>query len=449
MKEIKRGGLRRRFAIGTAGARSGLGLLSSQAAGLLLPKDQQKVHRDQALEREAKRFVAQLGELKGAYVKIGQMLALYGEHLLPRPVTQALHSLEAQTLPLDWSVMEKTLVAGLSKEKCALLKIDPSSFAAASLSQVHIAEHPKTGEKICLKIQYPGVADTIDDDFNSVVSMLKLTRWVKSARQFEALMLELKAYLRKEVDYRYEVNIAERIRAYLNDDQRYLIPSYQSELCTQTVLSMDFVDGYDVMDEKVQALSLERRNRLAIAMLELFFKEMFSWRLMQTDPNFGNYRIMIDEHGDDDRLALLDFGAVHELDKNFSDSVRKTILAAHDQDIDTTIEGLIGLKCLREQDSETVKRSFAEFCSYILEPFKEDLSQVPTHAQSESGMYDWHNSGLLKRAGKKGSEKMLVKGFAVPPAEFMLIVRKLTGVFTFVSALRAELNCADLLEPYR
>ena len=78
MKKIKSGGLRRRFALGAAGARGGLGLLSSKAAGLLLPKDQQAVHNELALKREAIRFVKELGELKGAYVKIGQMLALYG-----------------------------------------------------------------------------------------------------------------------------------------------------------------------------------------------------------------------------------------------------------------------------------------------------------------------------------------------------------------------------------
>ena len=116
MKKIKTGGLRRRFAIGAAGARGGLGLLSSKASGLLLSKDQQQAHHDAALEREALRFVKQLGELKGAYVKIGQMLALYGEHLLPKAVTAALHTLESQTTELDWSVIEPQLQQALEQE---------------------------------------------------------------------------------------------------------------------------------------------------------------------------------------------------------------------------------------------------------------------------------------------------------------------------------------------
>ena len=122
MKKIKKGGFSRRFAIGVAGARGGLGLLTSKASGLLLPKDQQEAHNDAALKREAERFVKQLGELKGAYVKIGQMLALYGEHLLPNAVTEALHTLEAQTTPLDWNSIEPSL----KKSLACLLYTSPS-----------------------------------------------------------------------------------------------------------------------------------------------------------------------------------------------------------------------------------------------------------------------------------------------------------------------------------
>jgi len=449
MKEIKRGGLRRRFAVGAAGARSGLGLLSSQATGLLLTKKEQKAHKEKALEREANRFVAELGELKGAYVKIGQMLALYGEHILPQAVTRALHRLESQTSPLDWSAIETELQSSLDEGKLAQLDIDSTPFAAASLSQVHLAKMPDVHENVCVKIQYPNVADTIDDDFKSVVSMLTLTRWIKSVRQFDSLMRELKAYLVKEIDYQRELNTAQRITAYLAQDQRYLVPHYHTDLCCPTVLTMQFVEGYDVTHACVQSLNQQRRNHLALAMLELFFKEMFDWQLMQTDPNFGNYRIVIDEDGENDRLALLDFGAVHELSDGFSASLKKTILAAQDENTGETIAGLVELKCLREHDSDNVKLSFAQFCSYLLEPFKRDLSQAPEHARTAEGLYDWYASGLLKRAGKLGSESVLVNGFAIPPAEFMLMVRKLTGVFTFVSALRAELDCADLLDRYR
>jgi predicted unusual protein kinase regulating ubiquinone biosynthesis (AarF/ABC1/UbiB family) len=297
-------------------------------------------------------------------------------------------------------------------------------------------------------VQYPGIADTIEDDFKNVMQMLALTRWISSGRQLQELTQELKQHLLMEVDYQYELTIAQRMAARVADDSRYYVPTYYTPFCTGSVLAMEFVEGLEVNHPDVQALSQARRNRLAEAMLTLFFNEAFEWRLMQTDPNFGNYRILIDDQGQNDRLVLLDFGAVRELPIDFSRSLKKTILAAHYGDVDATIEGATELRCLKPGDSERVKRSFADFCCYILEPFASDMAVVPEPAVTADGLYDWRASRLLNRAGRVGSEGMMVKGFAVPPSEFMLMMRKLTGVFTFVAALGAKMNAAELLEQH-
>ncbi len=443
MKEIKKGGLRRRFAVGVAGARGGVGLLSSKATGFLLPKEQKRLHNEMALEREAMRFVVELGKLKGAYVKIGQMLALYGEHVLPKAVTKALHTLEAQTEPLSWGAIKKQLEPNNER-----LTIKETPLAAASLAQVHLASSIQIDKPLCLKIQYPGVADSIEDDFRNVLQMLTLARWAPSGRQFQDLVSELKAHLVSEVDYVRELQTAEEVSRLLAGDDRYLVPGYYREYCSTSVLAMDYINGFEVTHPKVQALSQTRRNKLADAMLNLFFKEAFEWRLMQTDPNFGNYRVLIDPQGEDDKLVLLDFGAVQSLPTGFSRALKETILAAHYGDEAKTVSGLIELNCLRSSDSDKVKQSFIEFCELIIEPFARDFSDVPNYAVTEGGAYDWHASRLLKRAGKLGSKRMLAKGFVVPPSEFMLMVRKLTGVFTFVSTLKAQTKSCHLLERY-
>ncbi len=458
MKSIKKGGLSRRLSIGVAGAKGGLGLLQAKAGSLLLPKDQQQAHNDKALEREAKRFVEHLGELKGAYVKIGQMLALYGEHILPVQVTSALHTLESSTTPLDWGVMRPVLVSELGQEVVSAMMIDQQALAAASLSQVHKARFDLTKANftqnaddesaICIKIQYPEIANAIEDDFKNMMQMLALARWVKSGRQMESLTKELKHYLVRETNYRYELETASKVGDLLRGDNRYQVPHYYEKACTKKVLTMEYVDGVDVTDPSVQSLSQKRRNALAESMLELFFKEAFEWRLMQTDPNFGNYRISIDNHSDNDKLVLLDFGAVHELSESFSKALQVAIMAAQEGDTPSLVEGLIALNCLRQSDSEAVKKSFAEFCQFILEPFKNSFEGVPSFA-IDGDVYHWKASRLLKRAGRVGSQGMLVKGFTVPPSEFMLMVRKLTGVFTFVSALGAKTKSAHLLNAYR
>ncbi len=423
-------------------------MLQAKAGSLLLPKEQQQAHNDRALEREAARFVTQLGELKGAYVKIGQMLALYGEHILPPQVTNALHTLESATTPLEWDAIQLALEEQLGSHRLSDLNCDSAPIAAASLSQVHRASLAAIDAPVCVKVQYPNIADAIEDDFKNVMQMLSLARWVKPGRQLESLTKDLKRYLLEEVDYHNELHTAELVRTRLQGDRRYVVPQFYPHYCTDKVLTMEYIAGLDVMDKKVQSLSQERRNRLAEAMLELFFKEAFEWRLMQTDPNFGNYRILLDERDSNDQLVLLDFGAVHELSEAFSESLRSTILAAQNHQTSAVIQGLEQLNCLRETDSDEVKQSFAQFCEYILEPFRHEYDSVPDYALAGHN-YDWKQSRLLKRAGRVGSQSVLVKGFAVPPPEFMLMVRKLTGVFTFVSALGAKTRSSDLLNSYR
>ena len=441
MKKVKTGAMRRRISLSVAGVKSGVNLVGSNIAGLLVADDKKEAHRNAALEREASRFVAELGRLKGAYVKIGQMLALYGEHLLPAAITRALHTLEAQTTPIDWPAISSNLSKELDD-----LEIEQEAFAAASLAQVHRA---KLGtQAVCVKIQYPGIAGAIDDDFQHVLQMLKLGRWVKSARQLEQVTKQLKQHLVAEVDYLKELSKAEKISELLDADDRYVVPSYYPDYCSPEVLTMDFIVGLDVTDELVQQLPLDRRNRLAIAMLELFFKEAFDWGLMQTDPNFGNYRIIIDQDGEKDQLVLLDFGAVHELENGFKSALKTTILGAWLGDHDQTVAGLIALRCLRTNDSAEVKDSFVQFCFLLMEPFRKDFSLVPANALTEDGIYKWYESNLLKRSAKFGSSQVANLGFTVPPSEFMLIARKLTGVFTFVSTIRAELNASSMLDAY-
>ena len=114
-----------------------------------------------------------------------------------------------------------------------------------------------------------------------------------------------------------------------------------------------------------------------------------------------------------------------------------------------TINGLKVLNCLNKDSSDEVQQSFARFCQFLLEPFDVDQSDWPDFVVSETGEYDWRNSKLLKRAGKLGGKSMLVKGFSLPPVEFMLLSRKLTGVFTFISKLGAQFNAAPLLQKYQ
>ncbi len=153
--------------------------------------------------REARHFVRELGKLKGTYIKIGQMLALFGEQFLPRVLVDALRDLSDQTEPLHWDALESSVRDSLGA-RYQELDIDPQAIAAASLAQVHLARIRASGDWICLKIQYPGLAQVIDADFDAVVRMLLLARWVKAGRELDDWLESMRAHLHNEIDYRRE-----------------------------------------------------------------------------------------------------------------------------------------------------------------------------------------------------------------------------------------------------
>ena len=182
-RSLKRRAIPRSLSMSLAGIRAGGALAVDSAMQKIMGKGGEDEDSEFA-RREARRFVNELGKLKGTYVKIGQMMALFGEHFLPPVLAEAMHGLGNQTEPLHWESIEPVLRESLG-EKFAELEIERAALAAASLAQVHRARVLATGEEICLKVQYPGLADVIDSDFDAVVRMLVLARWVQAGRDLD------------------------------------------------------------------------------------------------------------------------------------------------------------------------------------------------------------------------------------------------------------------------
>ena len=443
LRRLKKNPLERRLAFTLNSMRAGGSVMANRAANWWQPEEKRAASRSAALAKEAKRFCQELGELKGSYVKIGQMLALFGEHLLPPELTEALHQLHDQTIALDWPQIEPQLQEQLGS-KLKHLTIEPDAFAAASLGQVHRAAFES--RDLCLKVQYPGISQSIDSDFNDVIRLLQLARWLPNTSEIGDWLSGVKQLLKDEINYQREAEMTELVRQKLGNDPRYRIPNTHAEFCSQQILAMDYVEGFDVTSTEVQQLHLERRNALGKAMLELFFSELYHWGIMQTDPNFGNYRIQIGE--DSDQIILLDFGAVRAFPENFLKALGNTIAAAHSADRDGIRDGLIALQCLKTDSPQEAIDSFVDFCILLTEPLHRDISHAPDYALNKKGTYRWGESKLLKRAGKYAKNSSLSKHFILPPKEFIFIVRKLTGVFSFISVLGAEFNGYEVLQPF-
>lgn len=449
---IKTGSFERRLSLTRAGIVAGSRYASDMAASVFASKAKRAERRKAALSRQAQYLVRELSNLKGSVVKIGQVMALYGEHFLPVEITEALHTLEDQTAPLEWPVIEAVLLRELGEQRLSELDIERIPIGAASLGQVHKARRRSDGAELCIKVQYPGVAESIDSDIDSVAMILRMARLVSLGKEFDDWLDEVRAMMHREVDYRLELQTTRRFGEMLAEDTRFIVPRVYQEYSSGHAMTTSFEHGYGIGDPQVTNLTTERRNHIAKAALELFLKEIFQWGELQTDPNFGNYRIRLGGTGSSgqqpDRLVLLDFGAVQKFPDRFIQPVCSMIKAAYEEDLQQVIAGGMALRFMREEWPDPIVEEFGRVCIAVLEPLARSHAEVPDYALNENQQYRWNGSDLPARIAKRAAVSAFNRYFQIPPKEFVFLNRKLVGVYTFISVLNAEFNGRDILTRY-
>lgn len=397
---------------------------------------EEKLRRQAYMVQQLGLLATELGKLKGSLMKAGQMLSVYGEHFLPPEANAVLKSLQSDSPPLEWKEIRKALVRQLGKERLALLEVDEVAYAAASLGQVHRARVIATGQEIVLKVQYPGVDDAVDGDLKALRKILALSEWLPKLPATDDIFAEIRAMLKRELDYTLELASLEKFRAALRDDPRYVLPVPLPEFCTKRVLAMSFEPGEAVDSLAVSTISQARRNLLAEAALDIYLRELFEWQSMQTDPHFGNYRVRLGENGEPDRLVFYDFGAVREISPDFLLRYRRMLAGIFYRDRAEFERGAAALGVLRETDPPELKDLFHQLCSAIVEPF----------AREEP--YDWKTNDLPARVTQLTWEIIRKFPLRSPPREVVFLDRKMIGMFTFLAVLGAKINARKALAPF-
>lgn len=449
LDKIKTGRWQRQWSVAKAGMSVSTGAATQMLGNAFLSRHDRQLQNKKILSEQSLYLAQELGKLKGSIVKVGQLMALYGEHVLPEEVTDALRTLEEQTIALSWEAIAPVIAQRLG-EGIDDFDIEVEPIGAASLAQVHKALHKPSGEVLCLKVQYPGVAAAIDADINSLVTLLKMTRMIQATHTFNDWVEEIRQLLHLEVDYRREAELTLKFQQRLICHDIFVVPTIYPEYCSDQLLVNSYERGLVVTAPEVAALSQQRRNRLAKAFLQLFIDEVFSWGELQTDPNFGNYRIQIDTtEAEQDRIVLLDFGAVLSYDDSFLSPLKAMLLGAYHDDEARIRDGAIALGMMQANYPEQVHNDFADLCRLLIEPFvHQSRAEIPREAINDHGEYCWATSRLPKRAAKHAASSALSKYFAVPPQEFAFLSRKLLGVYSFISALEAEFNPDGMLDLY-
>lgn len=286
LSQIKSSLFSRSFSVAKLGLSAGL-----QYAGTKIGR----TSYDDFLTTQAGLFTKELGELKGSLMKAGQMLSMYGEHFFPPQANQILKTLQSDSIAIEWHVMYSYLQEFLSAELIDELDIDPEPIGTASMGQVHKAQIKASGEWIALKIQYPEVEKAIDSDVAALKTLLKVSKILPEGLELTAVFDEVKMMLRQELDYGLEAELTKKYRSLIADDPRYVVPRVFERYSNKRVLATEFVEGFKADHPLVQNLSSKRKNRLSENFIDLYFKEIFKWNLVQTDPHLGNYKIQIDQ----------------------------------------------------------------------------------------------------------------------------------------------------------
>ena len=450
LKNLKTSSIDRRLSIAKASLLAGTRWAASNATSIFSSEEEKEKKRKKAMKEQADYLVSEIGKLKGSIVKIGQMMALYGEHFLPEEITQALNTLNNQTVALAWPAIKEQLISQLGS-KLDDLTIDHEPIGTASLAQVHRATRKSDGLELVLKIQYPGVADAIDSDMSLFKNMLKLTRMVPQTREFDQWFDEVREMMHREVDYRLEAATTRRFAERLRGDSRYIVPQIIDNYCTDQVLCMTFERGVPINSPVMLSLPQERRNLLGEASLEVAVREIFEWGEMQTDPNFGNYLVRLgDGVKHNDKIVLLDFGAIRQFDNNLLNVARNLIIAGYEHDSEKMVKAMTGYEFFDAMPL-SIKPDMAKVFLLATEAFssKQNNPDLPEGVMDDENRYDWKKSQLHSRVMQRASKSMASRYFSVPPKEFMFISRKFIGAYTFMTVIEAKTNVRKMITQYQ
>ncbi len=380
----------------------------------------------------ARRLARRLAQLRGAAMKLGQLLSLESVDLLPAELADALSVLRASADAMPATQLRRVLGREYGKGWEARFRtFEWEPVAAASIGQVHAAV-ARDGRRLALKIQYPGIARSIDSDVDNVAALLRIADLLPVDLDVSGLVAEAKRQLHREADYRIEAASLRRYRDLVADEPSLFVPVAHEDLSTRRVLAMDFVAGEPIESLGDPGVAQARRDAAGVALERLVFRELFEFRFLQTDPNFANYRI----DPETDQIGLLDFGSTREIEPALSEKYARICRAILAGDREAVRAGAVDIGYLRPDESEARAAGVVDLILLVCEPLR------------RPGPYDFGRSRLPARVRDLGLELAFRRGFLrAPPAETLFLHRKLVGSFLLCARIRAQVDVHALIRP--
>lgn len=377
------------------------------------------------------RIADRLSHLRGAAMKLGQMISMDAGEMLPPELAEIMARLRQNAHRMPPQQLQQVLNREWGKDwRPRFARFNASPIAAASIGQVHRAQ-TRDGRDLAIKVQYPGVRQSIGADVDNVAGLLRMTGLLPNELDIAPLLAAAKQQLEEEADYLREGGQMALFATLLADAPDYVVPALDDEFTTGQVLAMSFVEGRPIED--LVDAPQDTRDAAVRSLIALVLRELFEFGVMQTDPNFANYRYQPDSG----RLVLLDFGASRPVAPETSTGYRALLSAVVAADRDRVRDaalaaGFIGAGAIAHH-----------------RPRIDRMIDVIIAVLNRPGPFDFGDRGFVEVLREQGIAVASDQdAWHIPPPEMLFVQRKISGTALLAARLKARIDIRAMLEPY-
>lgn len=369
----------------------------------------------------ATKLTEEMSELRGAVLKVGQLLSLDAGDFLPPEAIEVLQKLQKDVEPIPFKIIENQLKVEL-KEKFSEITVNPKALAVASIGQVH--EAVWRDQQIVIKVQYPRIKESIPRDIKMIRFMLN--QWsllFQKSIDFDPFLSELEKTLILETDYRQEAYFMTRAGEIFSHDERFLVPKLIPELSTDRVLAMQRMHGKSLTEWLKTNPTVSEKDKLARSLFELFILEFFKYGFVQTDPNPGNFLIT-----SDNQIVLLDFGATKFYEKKFIEQYSSILQATYERDKQKVMDLSFEFNLLNPRESDATLELYVKMMDATIEPFRNNRP------------FSFADKEYAEESKNYAMKFMKACKYSPPPENILFLHRKLGGIFQFIKQMDVSLN---------